>query len=272
MNAMRTSGARWAWVLAASFLLGTIWLILVTQNITVHAPEIAEDANLPDSIFANFAAARDAFPQEMAYTLLFSLGFLAVAMLGPILRAILERSGPTGTRVAVLFLVAGTIGILSQVVFLGGKEVATAPYYCDCDYLAPQLISRGAVLDALGGIESWMTDAFTFLFAIGLLATASLARAQGWGAGFVRASQGLAVLGIASAAWDRIGAPLLVNAKVQVDYYGIDLLILAVIAGVGTPIWAVLLARALSREAPFPPRASSDDADGSEPGNRPQPQ
>lgn len=248
MDPMRASGARWAWLLAATFLVATIMLVLVTQNITVQGPEIADDANLPDSIFANFAAARDAFPQEMAYTLLFALGFLAVAMLGPILGAILDRSDPRATRLAVVFLVAGTIGILSQVVYLGGKEVATAPYYCDCDYLAPQLISRGSVLDAITGIQSWMIDAFSFLFAIGLLATASLASAHGWGAGFVRASQGLAVLALASAAWDRIGVPLLVNAGVHIDYFGIGLLILGVIAGVATPIWAVMLARALSRE------------------------
>jgi hypothetical protein len=245
---MRASGARWAWVLAGAFLLATIWLALVTQNITAQGAEIAEDATLPDAIFENFRAAREAFPQEMAFTLLFSLGFLAVAVLGPILRAVTDRSDPKATRLAVFFLVAGTIGILSQVIYLGGKEVATAPYYCDCDYLAPQLISRGAVLDALSGIQSWMTDAFSFLFAIGLLAAASLASARGWGAAFVRASQGLAVLGLASAAWDRIAVPLLVNADVHMDYYGIGLLILAVVAGVAVPVWAVLLARALSRE------------------------
>ena len=244
---MRTSGARWAWILAASFLLGTIWLVLVTQNITVQGPDIADDASLPDAIFEDFRAARDAFPQEMAYTLLFALGFLAVGMLGPILREVLGRGDPRVTRLTVFFLVAGTIGILSQVVYLGGKEVATAPYYCDCDYLAPQLISRGAVLDALSGIQSWMTDAFTFLFAIGLLAAASLASARGWGAAFVRASVVLAVLGLASAAWDRIAVPLLVNADVHIDYYGIGLLILAVVAGVAVPIWAVILARTLSR-------------------------
>jgi hypothetical protein len=248
MDPMRTSGARWAWMLAASFLLGTIWLILVTQNITVQGPDIADDASLPDAIFANFRAAHGAFPQEMAYTLLFSLGFLAVAMLGPILRAVMDRSDPKAIRLAVFFLMAGTIGILSQVIYLGGKEVATAPYYCDCDYLAPQLISRGAVLDALTGIQSWMVDAFSFLFAIGLLAAASLASAKSWGSGFVRASQGLAVLGLASAAWDRIAVPLLVNAGVHIDYYAIGLLILGVIAGVATPIWAVMLARALSQE------------------------
>jgi len=247
VDAMRTSGARWAWVLAASFLLGAIWLVLVTQNITVHGPAIADDASLPDAIFEDFRAAREAFPQEMAYTFLFSLGFLAVAMLGPILRDVFGRGDPRVTRLSVFFLVAGTIGILSQVMYLGGKEVTTAPYYCDCDYLAPQLISRGAIMDALSGIQSWMIDAFTFLFAIGLLAAASVARARGWGAGFVRVSQGLAVLGLASAAWGRIAVPLLVNADVHIDYYGIGQLIVGVIAGVGTPIWAVILARTLSR-------------------------
>jgi hypothetical protein len=250
---MRTSGARWAWVLAASFLLATIWLVLVTQNITVQGPNIAEDASLPDAIFEDFRAAREAFPQEVAYTLLFALGFLAVAMLGPILRAVLDPVDPRATRMAVLFLVAGTIGVLSQVVYLGGKDVAIVPYYCDCDYLAPQLISRGAVLDAVSGIQSWMTDAFTFLFAIGLLTAASLASARGWAAAFVRASVVLAVLGLASAAWSRVAVPLLVNADVHIDFYGIGLLILGVVAGVAAPIWAVILARTLSRgEGPSP--------------------
>lgn len=250
MDRMRSSGARWAWVLAASFLLGTIWLVLVTQAITVHGrPDYADFPNLPDALFEDFRSARDAFPQELAYTLLFSLGFLAVAMLGPILRAVMDRSDPRATRLAVLFLVAGTIGILSQVIYLGGKEVATAPYYCDCDSLEAQLISRGSVLDVLGGIQSWMTDAFSFLFAIGLFAAASLARASGWGAGFVRASVVLAVLGVASAAWSRIAVPLLVNADVHIDYYGIGLLILAVVAGVALPIWGVIVARTLTRPA-----------------------
>jgi hypothetical protein len=249
MDPMRTSGARWAWVLATSFLLGTIWLVLVTQNITVPGANIAEDATLPDAIFEDFRAAREAFPQEMAYTLLFSLGFLAVAMLGPILRAVMDRSDPRATRMAVLFLVAGTIGILSQVIYLGGREVATAPYYCDCDFLDPQLISRMSVLETLGGIQSWMTDAFTFLFAIGMFAAASLASARGWGAGFVRASVVLGVLGLASAAWSRIAVPLLVNAEVHIDYHTIGLVVLGVVAGIALPIWGVILARTLTRPA-----------------------
>ena len=244
---MRTSGARWAWLLAATFLVATVVVLLVNLNITAPAPQFADDASLPDIIFANFAAAREAWLQDMGSSVLYALGFLAIAALGPILRALLDRSDPRATRVAVLFLIAGTIGILSQIIYVGGKEVATAPYYCDCDYLADQLISRGVVLDAIVGIQAWMVDAFSFLFAVGLLAAAALASAKAWPAGFVRASQGLAILGLASVAWNRVVVTLLVNADVHIDYPRIGLAILAVIAGVAVPVWAAMLARTLTR-------------------------
>jgi hypothetical protein len=250
---MRTSGARWAWVLAVTFFVATVVAVLVNLNITAPAPDIADDAALPDIIFENFAAARAAGLQEVAYTLLYAAGFLAIAMLGPILRDVLGRGDPRVTRFTVFFLVAGTIGILSQVMYGGGKDVATAPYYCDCDYLASQLISRGVVLDVLDGIQSFMVDTFSLLFAFGLLAAAGVARAKGWPPSFVRASQALAVLGLVSVAWNRIGVQLLVNADVQIDYPLIGLASLAVIAGIATPIWAVILARLLSRdEGPSP--------------------
>jgi hypothetical protein len=245
---MRTSGARWAWVLAVTFLVATVIALLANLNITAPGPEFAKDAELPDIIFAEFAAARGAAQlQEVANSLLYAAGFLAIAMLGPILRDVLGRGDPRVTRFTVFFLVAVTIGIMSQVMYIGGKDVATAPYYCDCDYLDAQLISRVTALDVLGGIQAWMVDAFSVLFAVGLLAVAGVARAKAWPGGFVRASQALAVLGLAFVAWDRIAVPLLVNADVHIDYGLIGLGILAVIAGVATPIWAVLLARTLAR-------------------------
>jgi hypothetical protein len=120
-------------------------------------------------------------------------------------------SDPRATRLAVLLLLAGTIGILSQAIYVGGKEVAIAPYYCDCEFLSEQMISRVTVLEVIGGIQSWMIDAFTFLLALGLLALASLASAAAWPSLFVRASQLLAAVGLTSVAWSRIATPLLIN-------------------------------------------------------------
>src|SRR5437867_5324767 len=116
---MRTSAARWAWLLAATFFAATVITILVGQHITAPAPKIASDAKLPDIIFANFEATQQAWLQLVASALLFSIGFLAIAILGPTLRSLLDRSDPRATRLTVLFLVAGAIGILSQIPYLG---------------------------------------------------------------------------------------------------------------------------------------------------------
>jgi len=45
----------------------------------------------------------------------------------------------------------------------------------------------------------------------------------------------------------RVAVPLLVNAEVHIEYPRIGLVILAVIAGIATPLWAAMLARTLSR-------------------------
>ena len=246
MDPMQTSGARWAWLLAVTFVTATLVVVLVSLNITAPVPVIGDKATLPDIIFANFAAARASWPQDAGSACLYALGFLAVAVLGLVLRTTLDRSDPRAIRVAVLFILAGTIGILSQVLYIGGREVAIAPYYCDCDYLAPQLISRGAILDALVGMQAWMVDTFSFIFALGLLAVAGLAASARWSTWFVVASRVLAVVAFASVAWDRIAVQLLINASVDIDYGRIGLAILALIAGVGVPIWAAMLARTLS--------------------------
>jgi len=103
----------------------------------------------------------------------------------------------------------------------------------------------------------WMVDGFSFLFSVGLLALAGLAAAAAWPAAFVRITQGLAVLGLASVVWNRIGVTLLVNADVHLDYPLIGLAILAVIAGIAAPLWSAMLARTLSLPESTP-RGSED--------------
>jgi hypothetical protein len=243
VSPMQASTARWAQLLAGTFLVATVVTLLVSLHITTPAPSFAADATLPDNIFASFAAARAAWPQEAAAGVLYALGFLAIAVLGVNLRAILSRSDPAATRIAVVFLVAGIIGIVSQVTYLGVKEVATVPYYCDCDFMAPQLISRGTVLDAVVGMQGWLVDTFSLLFAVGLLAAGTLAAGAAWPAAFVNVSRAFAVLALASVLWDRVAVTLLVNAQVDLDYQTIGLAILGVLAGIAVPVWAWMLSR-----------------------------
>jgi len=250
---MRTSGARWAWLLATTFLVGTVVVALMNLNITTPAPQVADGASLPDRIFANFTAAQAAWLQDMGSSVLFAVGFLAIAALGPILRTLLGPDDPRAARLGVLFVVAGTIGILSQVIYVGGKEIATVPYYCDCEFGPAQLISRAAILDVVVGIQDWLLSTSIVVLSLGLLATAELARAWKWANFFVVVTRLLAIAGFATVAWDRVAAPVLKRAQVDLPYDLIGLGLIVVVAGVGVPVWGILLGRTLSREVTVQP-------------------
>jgi hypothetical protein len=241
-------------VLAASFFIGTVIVVLMNLNITTSPPDIPEGTPLPDGLFAEFANAREGWPQEVANGLLFALGFLAIAILGPILRHSLDKHDPRAYRVAVFLLVAGTIGVISQIVPLAIRDAAIVPYYCDCNFKDPQLISRGALVDASFSVGSWLTDAFVVLYALGLWAIAGLARRAEWPSSFVLWSQLLAVVGVVSVAWDRLVARWLMDAQVQLEYGYIQLGFLVLLAGIGVPVWAWMLSRILS------PRVQISDA------------
>ena len=245
---MQMSGARWAWLLAATFLLGTIVVALMSLNITAPAPQFAADASLPDRIFANFKAIQAAWLQDAGSSVLFAVGFLSIAALGPILRAILGPDDPRAARMAVLFVVAGTVGILSQVIYIGGKEVASVPYYCDCEFGPAQLISRGAILDVLVGIQDWLLSTAIVVLSLGFLSTAELARDWKWTNTFVAVTRLLAIAGFATVAWNRIAVPMLADAQVDLPYDLIGLGLIAAVAGVGVPLWSILLGRTLTAD------------------------
>jgi hypothetical protein len=246
---MQMSGVRWAWLLAAAFLLGTVVVAMMTLHITAPAPQVADGASLPDRIFASFKAEQAAWLQDAGSSVLFAIGFLAIASLGPILRALFGPDDPRATRVAILFVVAGTIGIVSQMIYIGGKEVTAVPYYCDCQYGPEQLLSRGAILDALVGIRDWLLGTCIFVLSLGLLSTAELARAWKWTDSLVVVTRLLAIAGLATVAWNRIAAPVLANAQVDLPYDLIGLGLTVAVAGVGVPLWGMLLGRFLSAEA-----------------------
>lgn len=147
-------------------------------------------------------------------------------------------------------MVAGAVGVVSQLIYIGGTEVATNPQYCDCGFLAEEIISRGMIHDVIaspGGIVSWMTDAFVVLFAVGLLAFASVASAsRAMPAGWVAFTRLLAVVGLAGVIWGRVAVPLLIQAgSYDIDYGLIGFVIVCVVAGILVPVWAAWLARSL---------------------------
>jgi len=242
----RRLGSRLAWILALSFVIATVITGLLALNVTAPEPNYPADGTVIDTIFAQLQNQSVRWPQDLAASVLYALGFGVIGVLGLALRRILDRDSPAAMLVAATFLMAAVVGLLSQLAYIGAKEVAITPYYCDCEFRAAELMSRNWDLNVVMGIQGWLVDGFSVLFATGLLAAAGLARAAGWPGEWVMLTRVLAVAGLASVGWNRVVVPLLINAQVDIDYGLIGLGILAVIAGLLTPIWAAGVAMTLA--------------------------
>jgi hypothetical protein len=242
--AWRQWAARLGWLTAATFLVGSILVLYLT--VAMPGPDFPPDATFVDNLLASFEDAQARWIPDLVSSLLFAAGFAALAALGATLRHVLGRDDPRTMLATVAFLLAGTVGVASQLVYIGGTEVATDPQYCDCGFLAEEIISRAMIRNVLGGIVFWMTDGFTVLFGLGLLAFASAASASGtMPTAFVALTRLVAIAALASAVWNRVAVPLLIQAGFELEYGLIGGLIVVVVAGMLVPIWAVWLARAL---------------------------
>lgn len=244
-----------AWTLAVTFVLATVIVLLLTFNITASEPQFRDGENvLVDNILVNLANQQQRWPQDLLANLLFAVGFAAVAGLGTTLP---RRLGPRDDRarlVTATFLVAATLGIVGELAYIGVKEVNISAQYCECALRDPQLISRAEALDTVGNLQVWLTDGFAVLFGLGLFAAASLARATstmnaGWRS-YTR------WMGLAAIAFVLIGHLLTLVGSETLDLNTISALLIAVVAGILTPIWGIWTARILgAREAPHPATA-----------------
>ncbi|HEX9738152.1 MAG TPA: hypothetical protein VGA91_02890 [Candidatus Limnocylindria bacterium] len=252
--AWRQMAARLSWVTAGTFLVASVVVLLLSFNVTAAEPTFAPDATFVDNILASFEDQQARWIQDLGSSLLFAVGFAAIAALGATLRHVLGRDDPRTMLTTATFLLAGAIGIASQLIYIGGTEVATNPQYCDCDYLAEEVISRAMIRDVINGISFWMIDGFSVLFAVGLIAVASVSSAAGsMPAAWLAFTRLVAIAGLASVVWNRVAIPLLIQAGYQdLDYGRIGSIILFVVAGILVPVWAAWLARALGTTSAEP--------------------
>ena len=234
-----------AWILAVSFPLAVLILVLLAFNITAPEPTFREGENvLVDNIITGFTSDQERWPQELAANLLFVLGFAAVAGLGATLPWLIGAADGARRLVATAFVVAAALGIVGMLLYVGVKEVTANPMYCECGSRDAQLISRVAVLDAASTAQNWMTDAYATLFGVGLLvATSGASMPSGWRI----YTRWLGVAAIVSVVIGRLLPVIegLIDSP-ETDLRPIGLLLVVLVAGILTPIWAAWTARRLT--------------------------
>jgi hypothetical protein len=261
--AWRTTSGRLGWLVAATFLVAMVIFTLGRQlHITTPLPgDRAPDLTFVENLILSFEHQHEHWLEDLASSLLLAVGFVGLALLGATLRRALDRDDARGAVLAVTLLLGGTIGAASQLLYLGATELAMNPEYCDCGFLAEEIISRQMIYDVATNTVFWMTDASTVLLAVGLLAFAALGAASGWVPGGLTVyARVVAVLAFLSVAWARVVVPLLLESGTDVDLFQIGGWITVVLAGLLIPIWAAWLALAARSPGGTPEEAgwSSD--------------
>lgn len=166
-----------------------------------------------------------------------------MAGLSATLPRLLGANDGGGRLVTTAFIVAGSLGIVGVLLYIGAKEASINAQYCECALRDPQLISRAEGLNAASNIQSWLTGGFAVLFGAGLLAAAGMtssmrALPSGWKT-YTR------WMGVAAIGFVVIGHLLSFHGSDEMDLSVASIALVAIVAGVLTPIWGVWTARIL---------------------------
>jgi hypothetical protein len=168
---------RWlAAIAAAAFEVAALLALLDALNLTAPSPSIPDDADLPDRVLAILQNQSQRFPVILVSSLVAIVAYAAFAALGPVLRrAFAASSEPRGSLTVGAMALGGAIGVVGELLYIGGQAVASDATYCECEFRDSQLIARGGVLDLVGSMQAWATWGLLVAFGVGLLAAAGLA-------------------------------------------------------------------------------------------------
>lgn len=158
-----------SWFVAIPLFVAGVMTALLEFNITASAPSEADgNTDLVEGTLAFFRNETARWPQEAATLILFTIGFLSLIGLVVFLKRSLGDS-PKVLLGTCAIVVGAAFGAMAQILYIGVKELAIDPHYCDCPRLAEQVISRGQILGLFGNVQRWMLVVFLFLSTVGLL-------------------------------------------------------------------------------------------------------
>lgn len=227
------------WVFAISLVVSTLLGLGLGFDLFVAPPQIAETLDLPSRLIAlePFRAAR--WPWEFLGTLAYVIGtgalFLAA---GPV--AALSGTDRRAGLVKSSLQVAGLVGVVSGLIFVGAMGVPIAEGYCDCGFKTEETISQFWAVNVINGATTWLDYGVLVFGAIGLV-TAALALA-GRGLPAVWRTISLTAAGLLIAS---------ILLRELSDSPAGDL-VAALATGLLLPAWAIILAEWSERTGPGP--------------------
>jgi hypothetical protein len=245
MVANRRTLTSLSWALVILVVISAAVTLLFVFDVLLPAVE-AED--FVDRIIGMRTHDQEAFPFVVIGSLATLGVYLIAAMLGAMLRA---WAWPTPARDAMTLLLVfgGVIGIGAQLLNIGAGDAAR-PFYCDCGYLAEEMIGLDRALNVAWSMINWLSIGAITLVGVGVaLAGRIVAVSTTWRL----VSYAIAAAVLAAVAIRVIASLVFIEAF---DPFQVSDLIVAITSGVLVPIWAVLLSRGVSEPQAHPAPAA----------------
>jgi hypothetical protein len=224
-------------VVTAFFFAAAVLQAVLSFELTGAAPQDTED--FIESIIAFFNWENGRAGIDLAASLLFGFGFVAVAGLGVLLSRLADRADVRGALAAAGFIGGGALGLASQLWWIAVKPLATDPHYCECNLRAEEITSRLMILRLGGTVQLWLVIGAIVLVSIGIVVAVRLVQSAGMPSGWAWLSYLVVAGSFVSSGLGIAGT------------YPFDQIALLVVAGALIPLWALWLAiRAPSLRGP----------------------
>ena len=225
---------RWlAWSVGILFLVGTALRLVDVFNLYTTPPDIPESLNMVDFRLAVQEYRVAIWPIFLLSNLANGIGIMAVTALGLALGGQVARDSSHRVGIAAALGMAGIFGAVAQLLIIGVTQPTIDNAYCDCGFKETEIVSQIWAQQLAEGASRWLTNAALVLAAIGVAATGTALRDRmpaSW-----NIFSWLTAVGLVAAA-------VIPFLQINPD---LDLWVLAAVAGVMVPIWAIWLGASL---------------------------
>ena len=157
---------RLCWALVVLAIITAITGLGITLGLFVPFPNVSETTPFVDRLEALRAGDAKMYPFLAINSLAAGGLFAVVGLLGVALRPFASGIGWRDVM-ATLFVVGGTVGVISQAVNLGLANVAASPY-CDCGFRNEELIAQDYALGLGYEVVNWLSIGAITLTGIGV--------------------------------------------------------------------------------------------------------
>jgi hypothetical protein len=230
---------RWAWPTAVKVIVGIMVAGLVGGIVLLLVDQLELTGAFPPDTgdFVNDIQAGNEYftaraPLFIAQSALFAIGFAALGLLGGLLARMASPGDSRRPLLTGILVLAGGIGLVAQLLWMGAHPIATGAQYCDCGFLQEELMSRLMTHNILQGVQTWLTNAAVIGVGLGL----AVAARPGVNAGM---PVGWAYVGYLTALAAVVNVMLW---AIQFQVYPWNLVVLVIIAVILVPAWGIWLA------------------------------